>query len=584
MPFRIQKQSRLTIAHTGQSLKGERNQNQDAILVKVPEQQETLTHKGIVACIADGVSCSEHSQKASHTAVVQFINDYYATPNSWSTKHAASQILTSLNHWLYAQGTKNGLSHNALVTTFSCIILKSNTAHLFHVGDTRIHLLRKGKFRQLTTDHQRINFGKNAYLTRALGMDRNVEVDYQTLSLQKGDRFLLTSDGVHDFIDVSTLSQFANPSLNISHGDRCLAICHQALKNGSQDNVSCLLLDVIHLPPHSALEHQERILARIIPPAMKVGNQIDNLRIDNVLYEGTRSHVYLVREQNTGKKMILKAPSLQYSEDREYLTHFSNEGWIGTQINSDRVMKVYPTPSESKFIYQLYEYIEGSTLRQWMYDHPNPDLQSVRVIIDSLIKALRVFQRADMVHRDIKPENVMITHSGEIKIIDFGAVQAAGLEELQPKSVNEIPLGAVNYTAPEYIQTGNATTSSDLFSVAVICYEMLTGQLPYRQVIGQNLQSARHTKWQYRPVNQFRSDIPHWIDLTLRKATHYLPQRRYPALSEFVADLYTPNQSLQYEAKKSPLIQRHPMLFWKFTTLLITVIAVLELMYIVNTL
>ncbi|PWI33557.1 serine/threonine protein kinase [Vibrio albus] len=580
MPSQKEKQPQLSVTHAGSSLTGARKENQDAILVKVPEQQDALVHKGIVACIADGVSCSEHSQKASHTAVVQFINDYYATPDSWSIKHAAGKILTSLNSWLYVEGAKKGLSHNGLVTTFSCLIFKSNTAHLFHVGDTRIYRLRDNKFRLLTQDHQRINFGKSAYLTRALGMDSKLEVDYQMLSLREGDRFILTSDGVHDFIDERSLAEFTRTSHNIDLDELSREICNQALVNGSQDNLSCLILDVTHLPRHSALEHQQRILSRTIPPAMKTGNQIDNYRVDKVLYEGARSHVYQVTELSSDKQMVLKAPSMQYSEDRSYLRHFSNEAWVGSQINSERVMKMYPTPRESKFIYQLCELIEGITLRQWMYDNPRPDLHSVRVIIDELVKAVRVFQRADMVHRDLKPENVMISHSGSVKIIDLGAVKVSGLEEILPESPETIPLGAVNYIAPEYIQTGNATTISDLFSVAVIGYEMLTGQLPYKEVRGQNLQSARHTKWEYRPISQCRDDIPHWIDLAFKKATHHLPQRRYPALSEFTADLYTPNKLLQNEVKESPLIQRRPVLFWKATTLMAITVALLELVYI----
>ncbi|MFA0697563.1 bifunctional protein-serine/threonine kinase/phosphatase, partial [Vibrio sp. 10N.222.49.C9] len=84
----------------GCSLKGVRDENQDAFLVKVPQQRYELEHKGAVACIADGASCSDNSQKASHTAVMQFVADYYATPDSWSIQHCASKILTSMNNWL----------------------------------------------------------------------------------------------------------------------------------------------------------------------------------------------------------------------------------------------------------------------------------------------------------------------------------------------------------------------------------------------------------------------------------------------------------------------------------------------------
>ncbi len=569
--------STIEVEHAGVSLTGTRAKNQDAILVKVPTQSNLLAYKGIVACIADGVSCSEQSQKASHTAVVQFINDYYATPKSWSVKRSANQILTALNAWLYQEGSKQELSHNGFVTTFSALILKSNTAHLFHVGDTRIYLLRDNKLRLLTHDHQRINFGKSAYLTRALGMDSKLDVDYQTLSLQQGDRFILSSDGLHDYLEQNELLEVTSDDrLDVS--EICQTLCHRALTNSSQDNVSCLLVDVQHLPEHSLLEHQQAVLTRTIAPALEVGNRLDGYRVERILYEGSRSHVYQVMEEHNGRQLVMKVPSMQYSEDREYLLNFANEYWVGSQLNSDRVMKVFPTPKDSKFIYQLCELVEGTTLRQWMYDNPKPSLQKVRDILGEIVKATRVFQRADMVHRDLKPENIMITPAGGVKIIDFGAVKVQGLQEIAQEAQEVTPLGAVNYIAPEYIIGDNATTQSDLFSIAVMGYEMLTGQLPYKPTTNQNLQSARHTKWVYRSICSFREDLPVWIDLTFRKAAHHLPARRYEALSEFVADLHTPNKTLQAEFKERPLLQRNPVMFWKMTALIATSIAVIELL------
>ncbi|GAM60709.1 serine/threonine protein kinase [Vibrio ishigakensis] len=531
-----------------------------------------------MACIADGVSCSDQSQRASHTAVVQFVNDYFATPSSWSIKHSASKILTAINSWLYEEGSKQALTHNSLVTTFSCVIIKSNTAHIFHVGDTRIYLLRDGELELITKDHQRTNLAKQAYLTRALGMDSNLDVDYQQLSLKKGDRFILTTDGVHDSLDVSSkVSSTDLTSQQISD-----QLCQSALEKGSEDNLSALVLDILDLPAQSLPEHQLSVLSRSIPPALDEGHKLDHFKVLKILHAGARSHVYQVLDETSGEIRVLKTPSEQYRDELDYLKGFANEQWVGTQLKNKRVMKVYPTPVESKFVYQICEHIEGMTLRQWMYDNPKPSLQQARSILDETVKALRVFQRADMVHRDLKPENIMITPSGEVKIIDFGAVKVKGLEEISPESQDTVPLGAVNYIAPEYLNTGKANLVSDLFSVAVIGYEMLTGELPYKPTTSQNLNAARHTKWVYRSLSDYRDDIPAWVDLVFKKATHHLPNRRYQVLGDFIADLYIPNPVLQKEKDESPLIKRNPVLFWKILALMATGVALVETLMLVS--
>ncbi|MGF1695864.1 bifunctional protein-serine/threonine kinase/phosphatase [Vibrio lamellibrachiae] len=571
----IQTEASLSVTFGGTSLTGLRDENQDAFLVKSPAQKTELEHKGIVACIADGVSCSEQGQKASHTATMQFITDYYATPDTWSVKHSASKIVSALNSWLFSQGQKQNLNHNGLVTTLSSVIFKSNTAHIFHIGDSRIYRLRDNKLRLLTRDHQRTNFGKGSYLTRALGIDNQLEVDYQTVTLQVNDRFILTTDGVHDFLSQSEFSQLATQQEH-SHEEISNGFCQLALTNGSHDNLSCLIIDVKQLPQQSLFEHQKQLIKKAIPPAMVANNKIDNFIVDKVLYAGPRSHVYLVHDKNNFQSFVLKAPSLNYIDDHDVLSQFSNEYWVGSQLNNSRIMKVYPTPIDSKFCYQLCEYIDGITLRQWMYDNPSPSLEKVRTLMDELIKAIRVLQRAEMVHRDLKPENIMILDNGSIKLIDFGSVKVSSLEEGVTEPKEAIPLGDVNYAASEYLQNGISSISSDLFSIAVIGYEMLCGKRPYPPIKGQTVQSARHHNWQYRSLASQRRDVPTWFDLSIQKACNPSPSQRYHVLSEFIHDLYTPNPKLIKAAQVQPLLKRNPVLFWKGMAIFLALVSAIE--------
>ncbi|MGF1755543.1 protein phosphatase 2C domain-containing protein, partial [Vibrio makurazakiensis] len=384
--------AQLQIRFGGCSLQGRRDENQDALIVKHPTSLSERELKGSIACIADGVSCSEHGQQASHTSVMQFVSDYYATPQSWTVKHSAQKVLTALNSWLFNSSQKQSLNHNGLVTTFSTIIFKSNTAHLFHVGDSRIYLYRDNKLRLLTRDHQRAGYGNNQYLTRALGMDSKLDIDYQTLTLKQGDLFLLTTDGIHDYLtDLQLTAELLNQVNNAQHADQVTDInskktnkngfenltqnlCHRALANNSKDNISALAVEVTELPSPSRIEFQKQLESRIIPPALKENNVIDGFQVEKVIYAGARSHVYLVKEIKTHQQYVLKAPSQHYRDDQSTLNNFYNEQWAGMHLSSSKIMKVFPTPTESKFLYQLCEPINGISLRQWIHDNPTPTI------------------------------------------------------------------------------------------------------------------------------------------------------------------------------------------------------------------
>ncbi|MDQ6973497.1 MAG: protein phosphatase 2C domain-containing protein, partial [Mariprofundaceae bacterium] len=128
--------------HAGQcSQAGIKDQNEDCCGILIPKGMD-LTHKGIVAITADGVGSSEAGKEASEYCVQGFISDYYSTPMSWSVQTSSERIIRSLNSWLYNQGQRRYASELSLASTLAVLILKSTTAHLFHVGDSRIYLIR----------------------------------------------------------------------------------------------------------------------------------------------------------------------------------------------------------------------------------------------------------------------------------------------------------------------------------------------------------------------------------------------------------------------------------------------------------
>jgi serine/threonine protein kinase len=249
------------------------------------------------------------------------------------------------------------------------------------------------------------------------------------------------------------------------------------------------------------------------------------------------------------------------------------EEWIARRIENPHILRPHPRSRQRQYIYVVTEYIDGKTLTQWMTDNPQPDIESVRDIVEQIANGLRAFHRMEMLHQDIRPDNIMIDKAGTVKIIDFGSVQVAGVLEADPHGAGAI-LGTVQYTAPEYFRGEGGTPASDMFSLGVIAYQMLTGRLPYGTQVA-TLRPGSRKKLAYRSACEDDRNIPKWIDGAIRKAIDPDPRKRYEDLSEFMFDLRHPNP--KYVSSREPLLQRNPLLFWKLLTTILAAIVVLLL-------
>ena len=570
----------LEVTFGGFSSAGNKSENQDAFAAWQPSSN-SARYKGIACCIADGVSCSDNAQQASTTSVTHFLNDYYSTPDSWDVKTAAGKVLSSLNAWLYHHGQQASARHNSLVTTLSSVVLKSSTLHVFHVGDSRVYRLRNGSLECLTRDHTHQHGNGQDYLSRAMGMDTHLEVDYLSQPLENSDVLLMTTDGVHGFLTDKRMRDILikqlSPQSTQTHFERCAeTLVNQALDNGSNDNLTAMIIRVEALPEKNIEETHRVLTERVIPPVLNVGDCIDHYEVEQVLYAGTRSHLYRVLNRRDHRRYVLKAPSLNFEEDLVYLEGFVREQWVGARVDHANVMKILPPEPHARFMYHICELIEGESLRQWMNDHPQPELSSVRNIVEQIVMALRAFQRMGMVHRDLKPENVMVTTQGQVKLIDFGTVQVKGLAEVTSPVEEDCPVGSVNYIAPEYVMYGVATTQSDLFSLGVMVYEMLSGEQPFQMSHIHRRGAGSVSEWKYQPLRDVRSDIPLWLDLAIEKSCHPDIHARHTALSEFWTDLTKPNDALVSAYSGKPLIERHADKVWPTISAVLLLVVILQ--------
>lgn len=541
--------------------------NEDAIGLHVPDEP-LLTNKGMVAVIADGMSGAADGAQASAVCVHNFLTDYYSTPDSWSVKTSALKILTALNRWLYSQGHSVYGSSKGLVSTLSALVLKSSTAHIFHVGDTRVFLLRNGELRTITRDH-RTHTGGRDFLTRAMGIELGLEIDHQVIAVKPGDTFLMTTDGVHEWISDQNIKQLLIDQTDDLIG-ACRSLAQLARRNGSNDNLTAQAFTVHSLPVQDEESYFNELTALPFPPLLECGQILDGYRVIREIHAAKRTQVYLVADETNGQQRIMKTPSPHFSDDPLFIDLFLHEEWIGRRLNSPHIMKVIEPDRPRQCLYYIAEYIEGQTLRQWMDDNPSPSLQRFRELISEIATGLRAFQRMEMIHQDLKPENIMVTNDGTLKIIDFGSAKVAGLSEIDTPIDKDLLLGTERYTAPEYLRGGTGDSRVDIFSLGVIAYEILTGQLPFGTVLTpRNLNQVS-----YQPAMALNPDLPVWMDGALAKAVAIDPNLRYESLSEFLRDLSQPNKSFNVT---QPLLQRNPVAFWRGTSVILGLLLILSL-------
>ena len=563
---------------TGQhSDKGRKETNQDFYGALIP-QEPLRSAKGIAIVLADGISSSNVSRVAAESSVKSFLTDYYCTPESWTVKTSAQRVIAATNSWLYAQTRRSQYSYDmdkGYVCTFSAVVIKSTTAHLFHVGDSRIYRVSGNGLEQLTEDHRVVVSSQESYLGRAMGINPQVEIDYRMLRVEQGDIFVLATDGVYEYAD----ARFINTTIRNGAADldkAAKAIVEKAYERGSPDNLTVQIVRIDQLAAGEAGEVFGQVSELPLPPLLEARMDFDGYKIVRELHGSSRSHIYLAVDSESGEVVVLKTPSIDLRGDPVYLKRFMMEEWVARRLNSANVLKPRAQSRKRNYLYVVMEYVDGQTLKQWMIDNPKPDLEAIRGIVEQIGRGLQAFHRKEMLHQDIRPDNIMIDKTGTVKIIDFGSTNVRGVLEAAPSGERNEILGTVQFTAPEYFVGEGGSTRSDIFSLGVITYQMLTGRLPYGAEAAKVKTKSHQRKLRYASVLDENREIPAWIDDVLRRAVHPDPNKRYDELSEFTHELRHPNKKY-LDASRVPLIERNPLLFWKCTTLFFGLLVVLLL-------
>ena len=547
--------------------------NEDAAGYFQPEDPYFLESKGVSLVVSDGVSTAEEGKEASETVVNGFIEEYYRTPDTWSVGHSGESILSTLNLKLFRKSHEFS-DNKGFLCTFSALVIKGQTAHFFHVGDSRVYLLRQDKLSQLTSDHTAKISDNDAVLARAIGMDNRLHLDYGKVVLQPDDIVLLCSDGLHDFVPEAKLIESLasnKPLANIVSTLKQLALEHQ-----SNDNISAVVGKVNTLFEQSLDDYSVELTRLPFPPVLQKGLKLDGYEVVKELFASSRSQLYLVIDSDSGARYAMKTPSINFEDDMGYIDRFVQEEWIGLRVQSPNVVRVVRQERARTALYYLMEYIEGVNLAEWMQGNRQSAPKQCIALVKQIAQGLEAFHQYETVHQDIKPGNIIVTADERAVIVDFGSVYVAGLAEIERAIQEDNTLGTAGYADPTYLSGRNPGFAGDVYSLATITYEMFTGHLPYGDDISECRLPRDFDRLRYHKAADLNPLIPVWFDRTLEKGTSFSLEQRYPGIAPFMKDLTRPNPEFLSDEAPTPQVA-NSQLFWKlmsgfwFITLLLVI-------------
>jgi serine/threonine protein phosphatase PrpC len=586
------------------SEKGPRKQNEDfaaaVIGAELPEPR-----REVVAAIADGVGGAKGGRVAAETAVRGFLDGFWDLPETMEARRAGARVINALNGWIYAMGREDP-ELKGMACTFTALVLRGRVAHLLHIGDTRAYRLRRDRLSFLTADHAREGDpGHSRVLTRALGAEREVRLDYAAQPVALHDRFLLCSDGVHGSLTDESMAELLRE--RSAPDDTARALVAAALDSGSADNCTAMVLDVVALPTAVSADVGGAIMQLPLIPTPISGETIDGFALKTLISDGGYSRLFGAADEVEGGAAALKFPKPQVAAAATHHAAFVREAWVGAQVHSPWVAQVLELPpGRQTCLYTVMPLYEGELLETRLARRPSLGLEEGRNIAIGLARGVSALHRAGVIHRDIKPDNVILEgrssskggrlstpHSPStderlsmadspltdgrlstpyvsLKLIDLGVVRVPGWEDFPPE---HIP-GTRAYMAPEMFEGEAGSEATDIYALGVTMFRAFTGEFPYGNLDA--LSPPRRAR--PKDLAALRPDLPAWLGAVLGRAIAVDPGERFRDAMEFAADMEAgPPRAPPAVRRSQTLLERAPVRFWQGVAALLALALLMSL-------
>ncbi|MGC2414590.1 MAG: protein kinase [Stellaceae bacterium] len=533
---------------------GQRKENEDfagALMgAELPEPRQEA-----IAAIADGIGGAKGGRTAAETAVRGFLDGFCDLPETMEVQRAGATIVSALNSWINSLGRQDP-KLTGMGCTFTALVLRGRLAHLLHVGDTRAYRLSGERMTCLTTDHVRQDgTGRSNTLTRALGVEAEVRLDYATQPVALHDRFLLCSDGVHGFLSDQRIADILRQ--RSAPADAAGALVAAALRSDSTDNCTALVLDVVALPTAGSADISAAIRQLPVIPVPERGETIDGFVLKALISDGRYTRLFAAEDEVEGGEVALKFPKPQIANIDAFRLAFLREAWVGARVRNPSVGRVIELPpGRQSCLYTVMPLYQGELLESRLSRAPAVGLEEGRGMTIALARALAALHRAGIIHRDIKPDNMILEGGGSLKLIDLGVVRVPGLEEFPPENIP----GTAAYMAPEMFAGEPGNEATDIYALGITMFRAFTGQYPYGNL------DATSPPRRTRPtdLSTLRPDLPAWLEAALARAIAPDPEKRFGDMIEFALVMEAgPTRPPDGIRRPQTLYERAPLRVWQ---------------------
>ncbi|SHR17077.1 Probable serine/threonine-protein kinase PknB [Mycobacteroides abscessus subsp. abscessus] len=269
---------------------------------------------------------------------------------------------------------------------------------------------------------------------------------------------------------------------------------------------------------------------------MLIGKRLSGrYKVLEMIGGGGMANVYLAHDMILDRDVAVKVLRLDFSNDEEFIRRFHREAQSATSLAHPNIVSIYDVGEEDSIYYIVMEYVEGQTLKQYIQQQLSLHVADAINIMKQLTSAISHAHQNHIVHRDIKPHNILIDREGNVKITDFGIAMAMSATSItQTNSV----LGSVHYLSPEQARGGMANRKSDIYSLGIVMFELLTGRLPFSGESAVSI-ALKHLQSETPSLRRWNPKIPQSVENIVLKATAKDPFHRYDSVEDMEMDLVT---------------------------------------------